>query len=155
MADEERREVDHTALRVNQAFIIGLLIAAFVADLWPLVAFVSAVMLVGTAWPAAGLFKAVYTRVLRPAGLLKPDVIADNPEPHRFAQGLGGVFTLAAALALAAGAPLVGWALAWLVVALAALNLFLGFCAGCFVYYQLNRLGVPGFAASPPKRERP
>jgi hypothetical protein len=39
--------------------------------------------------------------------------------------------------------------LAWLVVTLAALNLFLGFCAGCFVYYQLNRLQVPGFDHRP------
>jgi hypothetical protein len=42
--------------------------------------------------------------------------------------------------------------MAWVVVVLAALNLFLGFCAGCFVYYQLNRLGVPGFQYSPVKR---
>jgi hypothetical protein len=28
---------------------------------------------------------------------------------------------------------------------LAAANLFFGFCAGCFVYYQLGKLGVPGF----------
>ena len=26
---------------------------------------------------------------------------------------------------------------------------FLGFCAGCFVYYQLSKLGVPGFDRRP------
>ena len=31
-----------------------------------------------------------------------------------------------------------------------ALNLFAGFCAGCAVYYWLNRLQVPGFARTPP-----
>lgn len=154
MATNTIRKVDHSALRVNQAFIIGFLAAAFVADLWPLAAFVSAVMLVGTIWPEAGLFKRVYQHVLKPAGLVKPDMIADNPEPHRFAQGLGGVFTLLATAALLLGAPVIGWALTWLVIALAALNLFLGFCAGCFVYYQLNRLGVPGFTAAPLKREK-
>jgi hypothetical protein len=38
-----------------------------------------------------------------------------------------------------------GWALSWIVVALAALNLFAGICVGCLMYYWLNRLGVPGF----------
>lgn len=141
------RKVDHSALKTNQVFIITLLVLAFVLNLWPLVAFVSAVMIIGTIWPQAALFKRVYRHVLKPAGIVKPDVIEDNPEPHRFAQGLGGAFTLASALALLGGVTVVGWGLAWLVVGLAALNLFLGFCCGCFVYYQLNRLGVPGFIA--------
>ncbi|MCA9974174.1 MAG: DUF4395 family protein, partial [Anaerolineales bacterium] len=47
------------------------------------------------------------------------------------------------------GQTIIGWTLAWVVVGLAALNLFLGFCAGCFVYYQLTRLGVPGFTRRP------
>jgi membrane protein DedA with SNARE-associated domain len=44
--------------------------------------------------------------------------------------------------ALLLGLPLLGWALAGIVVALAAINLFLGFCLGCFIYYQLGRRGV-------------
>lgn len=151
--DPAVRRVDHSALRTNQAFIIGLLLAGFITDLWPLVAFVAAVMLVGTIWSEAELFKRVYQHFLKPSGLVKPDVILDNPEPHRFAQGLGGVFTLGAAIGLVAGLPIVGWALAWIVIVLAALNLFLGFCAGCFVYYQLNRLGVPGFKVAPVPRK--
>lgn len=152
MEDPTIRKVDHSALRTNQAFIIGLLVTAFVLNSWPIAAFVSAVMLIGTIWPDAGLFKRIYLHVLRPSGVVKPDVILDNPEPHLFAQGLGGVFTLAGVIALLLGASLLGWALIWLVIVLAALNLFVGFCAGCFVYYQLNRLGVPGFTAAPVKR---
>ena len=49
------------------------------------------------------------------------------------------------------GLSLLGWALAWLVIGLAALNLFAGFCAGCAVYYWLNRLQVPGFNQSAPE----
>jgi molybdopterin converting factor small subunit len=143
------RKVDHSALRTNQAFIIALLLIAFIANLWPLVAFVSVVMLIGTIWPGAGLFKRIYRHILKPAGIVKPDVIPDNPEPHLFAQGLGGVFTIASTIALLLNLPILGWTLAWLVIALAALNLFLGFCAGCFVYYQLNRRGIPGFSVSP------
>ena len=61
MAD---RKVDHSALRTNQAFIIGLLVIAFVLDAKWLVAFVSAVMLIGTVFPKVALFKAVYRYIL-------------------------------------------------------------------------------------------
>lgn len=147
------RKIDQSALKVNQAFIIGLLLLAFVLDAVWLVALVAAVMLLGTAVPSLALFKRIYQHLLKPAKWVRPNVVIDNPEPHRFAQGLGGVFVALALVALLAGAPLLGWALAGLVVLLAALNLFLGFCAGCFAYYQLHRLGVPGFAYAPVKRE--
>jgi uncharacterized membrane protein len=61
---------------------------------------------------------------------------------------LGGFVTLAGTASLLLGLPVAGWVLVWIVIALASLNLFVGFCAGCFVYYQLNRLGAPGFSAS-------
>lgn len=146
------RRVDHSALRTNQAFIITLLILAFILNWWPLVAFVSAVMLIGTIIPSAGLFKAVYFTFLKPSGIAKPDVKLDNPEPHLFAQGVGGVVTLLATVALLAGASGIGWILSWLVVALAALNLFAGICVGCLMYYQLHRLGIPGFSRAPIQR---
>jgi Domain of unknown function (DUF4395) len=88
---------------------------------------------------------------LKPIKLVKPDVKHDNPEPHLFAQGLGSVFLAAAWLALLTGVATLGWALVWLVVALAALNLFAGICVGCIMYYQLNRFGVPGFTRAPLK----
>lgn len=143
------RKVDQTALKVNQAFIITLLVLAFVFNAIWLVAFVAAVMLLGTAVPALSLFKRIYQHLLKPAGIAKPDVVVDNPEPHRFAQGFGGVVVAIATVALLAGLTTVGWALVALVVVLAALNLFLGFCAGCFMYYQLGKLGVPGFTRRP------
>lgn len=149
MAMNAERRVDHSALRTNQAFIIALLALAFLLNAPGLVALVSAVMLIGTIWPGAGLFKRVYQHFLRPAGLVRADVRPDNPEPHRFAQGLGGVFTALGALALALGASIPGWALTGLVIGLAALNLFAGWCAGCTLYYWLARLGVPGFDRQP------
>jgi hypothetical protein len=143
------RLVDHSAIRVNQSFIIGLLILAFVLSSPLIVAFVAGVMLIGTAWPTLALFQVIYRSILKQANLVRPHTIVDNPEPHRFAQGLGGIAVTLRLIALLAGQNIVGWALVWMVVALAALNLFVGFCAGCFVYYQLNRLGVPGFRYSP------
>jgi len=144
-------QIDHSALRTNQAFVIGLLLLAFILDSIILVVFVCLVMVLGTAIPRLSLFKQIYRWILKPAGLVKADVMVDNPEPHRFAQGFGAlVLTLAIVFLLFGG--LLGWILVWLVILLAGLNLFLGFCAGCFLYYQLNRLNVPGFNRSPLKR---
>jgi hypothetical protein len=132
--------VDHTALRVNQALIIVFLTAAFLLDRSWVVVFVAAVMVLGTITPALALFQRLYRDVLKPAGLLKPDVRAEAAAPHRFAQGMGGSVLVIASVALFAGALAVGWALAILVIVLAAVNLFFGFCAGCFVFFQIQRL---------------
>lgn len=134
--------VDHTALKVNQTLIIALLVMAFLWELPWLVAFVGAVMLIGTLWPGAGLFKLVYTQFLRPAGLLKPEPRLEKAHPHLFAQGLGGLFLMLATLAFVANAVVTGWLLTAIVVFLASINLFVGFCLGCFVYYQLVRRGI-------------
>ena len=135
-----RGQVDRTALRVNQAFIIGFLALAFLLYQPWLVAFVCAVMAIGTVFPHVALFQRIYRDVLRPAGLLKPDLHQEDAAPHRFAQGMGAAVLLLAMIALFAGASALGWGLTFVVIALAAVNLFFGFCAGCFVYFQLQRL---------------
>ncbi len=142
-------KVDHSSIRTNQAAIIMLLLVAFITNLPWLVAIVALVMLLGTTFERPG-FGFIYFGLLKTQGWVKPDVLVDNPEPHRFAQAFGGVVLAASALALFAGAAVLGWALAWLVIALAALNLFVGFCAGCAMYYWLHRLNVPGFVKAPP-----
>ena len=147
--DTPLQRVDHSALKVNQSFIIGLNILAFILNLPWLALIVTLAMAIGTALKVPG-FGFVYKYALKPRGWVKPDVIADNPEPHRFAQGFGAVVMSAGVSALFAGASPLGWGLVWLVIALAALNLFAGFCAGCAVYYWLNRLNVPGFVKAPP-----
>src|SRR5512135_1114994 len=139
------RRVDHSALRTNQAFIIGFLVIAFVLDAQWLVAFVAAVMLIGTFFPKIALFKAVYWYLLKPLKIARPDVKRDNPEPHLFAQGVGGGVLAVATIGFWLGVPVLGWILTWVVVALAALNLFAGICVGCLMYYWFNWLGVPGF----------
>ncbi len=134
--------VDYSALRVNQASIIILLALAFVLNQPWLVVFVAAVMWIGTFLPKAGLFKLVYQHGLKPLLIVRPAPKADDPRPHLFAQGVGALVLTFSSSALFAGLSLLGWALAGVVVALAAINLFLGFCMGCFVYYQLARRGI-------------
>ncbi len=136
-------KLDRTALRFNQATIIVLLLIAFLTNQAWLVAFVAAVMLVGTLWPRASLFKVIYTRLPRSAAnLLRPEIVVDDPAPHLFAQGLGGLTLLVSATLLLTSAQVIGWLAAALVVALAATTLFFDFCVGCFLYYQLARRGI-------------
>ena len=146
---ESVRKVDHSSLKANQASIIVLLLVGFIVNTPWLVGIVAFLMILGTAIGRPGFFF-IYTGILRPLGIVKPRLLADNPEPHRFAQGFGGVVAAGSAAALFLGNPALGWSLTWLVVVLAAANLFLGFCAGCAVYYWLNRLRVPGFSRVPP-----
>lgn len=134
--------VDHSALRTNQTLIILFLVLGFLLEQRWLVGFVALVMLVGTIRPEFGLFKLFYSAVLKPAGLIKPDVQPDEPQPHLFAQALGALFLMAAVAGFFLNAPLVAWGLSFAVAGLAFVNLFFDFCLGCFIFFQLARVGV-------------
>jgi hypothetical protein len=143
------QKVDHSRLKAHQIMIISLNILAFIFNLPILAVLVALVMGIGAALKVPG-FGFVYNYLLKPRGWMKPDVLDDNPEPHRFAQLLGFVFMAAGSSALFLGASALGWGFVWLVAALAALNAFGGFCVGCAVYYWLNQLNLPGFSKQPP-----
>jgi hypothetical protein len=149
MTSQTLQKVDHSALKTNQIIIITLNIMAFVLNLPVIAAFVALVMGLGSAFKTPG-FGFVYKYLLKPRGWIKPDVLDDNPEPHRFAQFLGFLFMTGGSVALFSGSNVLGWSLVWLVVALAALNAFGGFCVGCAVYYWLAQLRLPGFNKQPP-----
>jgi hypothetical protein len=149
MTTQTLQKVDHSALKANQLTIITLNILAFIFNLPILAAIVAAVMGLGALLKVPG-FLPLYRFIFKPLGILKPDVLNDNPEPHRFAQFLGFLFMTAGSISIYLGAPILGWGLVWLVVALAALNAFGGFCVGCAVYYWLARFNIPGFTKTPP-----
>ena len=140
------KRVDTTTIKFNQGSIIVLTLLGFLLNQPYWVLFVGLVLAVGTVFRPAALFKQIYLKLLKPNGLLKPNVIDDDPAPHQFAQGVGALFLLAGSFSLLVlNAVVLGWVLAWIVIVLAAINLFFGFCAGCFMYYQLDRLGLmPG-----------
>lgn len=142
------RVVDHSAIRTNQVFTIGLLALAFVLAAPAISGATGAILLLSAVVPPLGLFTRIYRHLLKPAGIVRPHAIPDNPEPHRFAQLLGGTMVTLGTLLVLAGVSVAGWALIIVVIALASLNLFAGWCAGCMVYYWMNRLGVPGFNRS-------
>ena len=140
-----RFRVDRNTLRTNQAGIVLFSVLAFILGdeigRW-LVLGTGLVLAAGTFDPRFELFKQFHRRVLMPAGILGPDVHPEDPMPHQFAQAMGAVFLLLATIALLGGATIAGWVLVCLVAAFAFLNLAVQFCAGCFIYYQLDRVGL-------------
>jgi len=150
--------VDPSALKVNQTGIIAtVLVAVFGSQVVPaliwLIPVLAIVLLVGTFAPRFALFKQLYFQVLKPRGIVKPRPVPDRPEPHNFAQGLGGIFLAISSLFLF-GPPLlagdfrpgpglvIGLALALIVAVLAFVNLAFGYCLGCQIYFQLGKRGL-------------
>jgi Domain of unknown function (DUF4395) len=148
--------VDHSALKVNQTGIIVTVLVAFFGSwafyrpLLVLIPLLAVVLLLGTFAPQLALFKQFYFKVLKPLGIVKPRPVQDRPEPHNFAQGLGGIFlAISSALLLlpvdartAVVTVSLGLAIALLVALLAFVNLAFGYCLGCQIYFQLGKRGV-------------
>ena len=153
MAAAALQTVDHSALKVNQTGIVATVLVAFVASFvfppaWLLIPLLAIVLLLGTFAPQLALFKQFYFRVLKPAGVVKPRPVPDRPEPHNFAQGMGGVVLAIASaflylttttMGLVAA---IGPALSLIVAVLAFVNLAFGYCLGCQIYYQLGKRGL-------------
>ena len=142
----DREVIDSSALRVNQAGIVATVLLAFVGSIvfWPAVYLIPAlavVLIAGTVNSELALFKQLYFRVLKPRGFVRPRPVEGSPQPHNFAQGLGGSFLVIASLLLPI-LPAVALAVALLVAVLAFVNLAFGYCVGCQIYYQLARRGV-------------
>ncbi len=138
-------QIDYSALRVNAALTALLLSVALTSGIWAFVAYVSAVLLISALYPPMAQFTLFYFRFLKSAGIVKPDVRTSRPEPHLFAQLLGGILTLLATLALLAHVQAAGVLLVWVVLGLALLQLLTGICVGCQLYAMFQRLGIPGF----------
>ena len=148
--------VDHSALKINQTGIIVTVLVAFFGSwavyrpLLVLIPLLAVVLLLGTFAPQLALFKQLYFKVLKPAGIVKPRPVQDRPEPHNFAQGLGGVFLAISSILIflpvdartALVTVALGLAIALLVAALAFVNLAFGYCLGCQIYYQLGKRGL-------------
>ena len=141
--------VDQAELRVNQFFVIMLFLTAFFLDRWELIALQSMIFGFTFLNPIFSPYIALYHYVLKPAGLIRPDLRLDNMEAHRFATLIGLVASSSSAYLLASGYASVGWSLIWLMIVLVSIAFF-GWCSGCFVYYLLNRLGLKGFFSKAP-----
>ncbi len=138
---------DRSVLKVNQMILMVTIVVGYVIGLaysqiaW-ILPVLALMMLAGVASPSLNVPRILYTKVLRPSGIVKPRIAQEDPAPHRFAQLVGGVFLAVASVFVITGFLLVAWVLAWIVVALAFLNFAFNICVGCIVYAQLVRVGV-------------
>jgi len=137
-------ELDHSAIKTGQALAIVILVVAYIADRWEPVAALAGVFFITSLVFEWGPFALAYRFVLKPAGLVKPDLRADHSQPHRFGQAVGAVSAALAAALLYLQHAMAGWVLVWVLIALTAVS-FMGWCIGCFIYYQMNRIGLGGF----------
>lgn len=135
--------VDTHLARFSQACTVVLSALGFIFE-QPIIILVTAViMAIAALAPDVSPYRLLYRWIVLPLHLLRPRIVEDDPAPHRFAQGVGATFLLASALVLLlTNATAVGLGLDLIVFVLAAVNLSVGFCAGCFVYYHLGRLGL-------------
>ena len=130
--------IDPRGPRFNQAVLATALLVGFLVDWRPVVPVFALVLLAGAAFgPRYGPFLAFYAKVIRPR--MGPPREMEDPRPPRFAASVGVVFLGAAALAFLAGWSGLGWGLALIVAALAALSAVTGICVGCEIYLLLAR----------------
>lgn len=135
--------VDTHLGKFSQAGTVLLTALAFLLNQPIIVAITALILALAAIAPGASPYRLLYRYLVLPLHLLRPRIVEDDPAPHRFAQGVGAVFLIASSLVLyLTSATAVGWTLDLIVFVLAGINLTVGFCAGCFVYYHLGRLGV-------------
>lgn len=135
--------IDARLLKFSQACTVLLTALAFITQQSWVVLVAAAALALSAAIPAAGPFRLLYRGILVPLHLLTPRIAEDDPAPHRFAQAVGALFLTASSIILfGTQATALGWVFDLIVFALSLLNFTVGFCAGCFVYYHLGRLGM-------------
>ena len=142
-SSQKTLRVDTHLAKFSQAATVVLAGLAFLFNQPIIVAITAIIMILSAVAPEVSPYRLLYKGVVVPLRLLKPRVIEDDPAPHRFAQGVGAAFLIASCIVLFfTHATVLGWTLDLIVFVLAAINLTVGFCAGCFVYYHLGRLGL-------------
>lgn len=128
------------SLLPSAAYLIGGRPGAWIVTLTGLA--MAASVLLG---PKYSIFGRLFQKAIRPAlriGEGRKETVA----PHRFAEAVGAVFLLAAALSFALDSLFVGWFLTLAVAALAALNWLAGICVGCQIYLVLQRFRAKAVA---------
>jgi len=136
--------VDHAEIKLGQLITMGMAVAAYVlADPRWLFALGMIFLITGFARPLSP-FVVLYRRVVQPLRLMRSDYRLDNIEPHAFGQLVGAVTVALAVGLLYSGYELAGWVVVGVLVGLTLVSC-LGWCIGCFLYYQMNRLGLRGF----------
>ena len=137
-------KVDHAEIKMGQILTVAISSTALALhNPIPLVILGVIFLLSGTARKMSP-FSILYRWVINPAGIMKSDFRLDNIQPHKFGQLVGALTVFIALGLMEFGYPLAGWSVVVLLIVLTVIS-YAGWCIGCFMYYQLNRLGIGGF----------
>jgi hypothetical protein len=131
--------IDPRGPRTNQAVLAaGLVLGLLLQQEWVAPLF-AVVLFLGAAFgPRYGPVLRFYAQVIKPR--LAPPREMEDPRPPRFSAWVGTIFLAAATVAFLLGATVVGWVLAGIVAALAAVAAITGLCVGCEMYVAFVRL---------------
>jgi hypothetical protein len=139
--------IDSRAPRFNQATIGALAVVAVLTGWWWLLALLALQLAVGLTFGRRFCLACVaYFELVQPRVGEGP---LEDSRPPRVANMVGLAVLGAAALAYAAGQPLVGAVLGGLVAGLALIAAATGFCTGCEAYKLACRLTGRPFVSCP------
>lgn len=136
--------VDHAEIKTTQVLAIATASLAFLFEDPALLAALGAVFAVTALARPLSPFVLFYRYVVRPLDLVRSDYRLDNIQAHSFGQLIGAATVAAAVACLYAGYDAVGWGIVWVLIGLTGVS-YAGWCVGCFLYYQIRRLGIGGF----------
>lgn len=142
-------QVDHAEIKLGQILTMALSLLAFSLSepRWLIV--LGGIFLITAFARPLSPFVLLYRHVVRPLNVMHSDYRLDNIQPHAFGQLIGALTVAIAVLLLQLGFNTAGWIVVWAMVGLTLVS-YLGWCIGCFMYYQLNRLGLKGFFGHAP-----
>lgn len=144
MTAHTTNQVDHAEIKMGQVLTVAISATALILqDITPLIILGVIFLLSGTV-RFLSPFSMLYRWVISPSGIIKSDYRLDNIQPHKFGQLVGAATVVMALAFLHFGYFMVGWGIVVVLIVLTIIS-YAGWCVGCFIYYQLNRLGLGGF----------
>ena len=134
-------QVDHAEIKLGQILTMLLAVLAFVTKQPAYLIALGAVFLVTGFYRPLSPFVLIYRLIVRPLGIMRSDYRLDNIQPHAFGQIIGALTVLIAVALLYRGYGTAAWIVVCILFGLTLIS-YLGWCIGCFFYYQLNRFGL-------------
>jgi len=133
--------VNEVSARLVAGGVVAMSAAALVFQLEWLVAIIALGFIARvTTGPTLSVLGQFVTRAVTPRLPIAPKPVPGPPK--RFAQGIGAVFSITAALLLFFNFDVAGWIVLAALMAAAALEAFFAFCLGCKIFALLTRLGL-------------
>lgn len=138
------RQVDHAEIKTGQILtLLASAIAFWLQDPRWLIALGMIFLVTAVARPFSP-FVWTYRYLVAPLRLMRSDYRLDNIEAHSFGQLVGAATVVVILALLNTGFEAAAWVVVGVLFGLTLIS-YLGWCVGCFLYYQMNRLGLKGF----------